>query len=385
MYFLATEDSWLVECDVMKAGSKSASGLRKSARVLLWSCILWFAISWAVHGFAYLFYLCLFYGLVLLILDVRRQSAARVSSAPVARKTPPKSVSTVPAPPKPARPSGLLNGRYEPLRQLKTGGMAVIVLAKDHQTNSQCVIKTPKPGAQDAYKLNVQKLTIEGAHLREFNHPRIVKFVDLFTHAGEPHLVVEYVQGQDLDTSFATRAAEENRVIKWAAQILDALQYIHLSGYVHRDLNPGNIMLKSNDDIVIIDFGTIKPRVVAGGTIVSKPGFEIPEQARGYADEKSDIYGVGSTLFYLLTCTPVGFLGSPDLSTFLMDRGVSQQWVRRIEQALQSSGRTDLAKFLISLGVSQQTANCITQALELDPKARFGNAQAMRTALSGRP
>lgn len=348
LYFLLFKGLYrLIKWGIMKAGSGGVSGLRKSALLLLWSSVLWFAISWVVDGFYYLFYACLFFGLVLLIIDKRRQMGVV--------KKPPAPVRTIAQPPAPPPPSRLLNARYEILRQLKTGGMAVIALAKDHQSNSQCVIKTPKPGAQDAYKLNVEKLRIEAAYLGQFSHPHIVRFVDLFTHEGELYLVVEYVQGQDLLTAFATRAAEENRVIKWASQILDALEYIHRLGLVHRDVNPGNIMLRGSDDIVIIDFGTAKPTAVAGGTVVSKAGFEVPEQARGYADEKSDIYGVGGTLFYLLTCTAPGFLGT-----------------------------ADVASVLVSRGIAEHLARCVNQALQIDPRSRFGSCQAMQTALRRR-
>ena len=348
LYYLLFKGLYrLIKWGIMKAGSGGVSGLRKTARILLWSSVLWFGLSWAVDGFAYLFYSCLFFGLVLLVLDKRTQMApVKKSRAPVR---------TIPQPPIPPAPTRLLNGRYEILRQIKTGGMAVIALAKDHQSNTQCVIKTPKPGTQDAYKLNVEKLRIEAAYLGQFSHPHIVRFVDLFTHEGELHLAVEYVQGQDLLAAFATRTADENRVIEWASQILDAMEYVHRLGLVHRDINPGNIMLRSSDDIVIIDFGTVKPTAVAGGTIVSKAGFEVPEQARGYADKKSDIYGVGGTLFYLLTCTAPGFIGAADVASVLVTRGISER-----------------------------IARCIDQALQMDPKSRFSSCRAMRTALGGR-
>lgn len=351
-YFLLFKGLYrLIKWGIMKAGSGGVSGLRKTARILLWSSVLWFGLSWAVDGFAYLFYSCLFFGLVLLVLDKRTQrGVVKTPSIPVATKKPSTPVGPVPQP-----PIEWLNGRYEKERDLRPGGMAVIILAKDHKTNSQCVIKTPRHDTKHDPKINIDKLTIEAAYLRQFNHPNIVKFVDLFTHDGELHLVVEYVQGEDLREACASVPADENRVIKWAAQILDALQYVHRSGFVHRDLNPGNIMLRRSDDIVIIDFGTVKPTAVDGSSVVEKDGFKIPEQARGYADEKSDIYGVGGTLFYSLTCTPPGFLGA-----------------------------ADVASLLVSRGISERTAKCINQALQMDPNSRFGSAQAFRTALCGR-
>ena len=323
---------------IIKTGIVSGSRLRIAARFLLWASVLWFGLYWLETLFAYLFYCCLFFGLVLFVSD-------KIAQRGVIKK------------PSPTPTTELLGGRYEVERQLRAGGMAMITVARDQQTNTKCVIKTPKPAiTQSDYNLNVEKLTIEAAYLRQFNHPNIVRFVDLFTHNEELHLVVEYIQGEDLLMAFASVPAEENRVIKWAGQILDALQYIHRAGLIHRDLNPGNIMLRSSDDIAIIDFGTLKPVAADAGTIVRKSGFDVPEQlSQGYSDKRSDLYGVASTLLYVLTCTPPGSLG-----------------------------RTDPTSFLESKGVSQGLARCIGQALQMDSKLRFADAAAMRMALFGR-
>jgi serine/threonine-protein kinase len=250
--------------------------------------------------------------------------------------------------------SNLLNNRYQEEKQLKIGGMAVISLAEDVQTDLLCIIKTPRTDTSHDPKINIDKLTMEAAYLRQFDHPNIVKYVDLFTHHNILHLVVDYVDGKDLLTAFAAKPAEESRVIKWAGQILDALEYVHRAGVVHRDLNPGNIMLRRDDDnVVIIDFGTLKPAAVDSGTVVSKPGFEVPEQiTRGYSDVKSDLFGVGGILFYLLTSTAPGFIGSQDI-----------------------------VELLVTKGVTQQTAKCIEQALRITPAERFQSAAVMRRAL----
>ena len=249
----------------------------------------------------------------------------------------------------------LLNSRYQIEKQLEKGGMAIITLARDIKTGSYCVIKTPRYDTLHDTTINIEKLTLEDTVLRQLNHPNIVKYLDMFTHDKIPHLVVEYIEGDNLFDVFSREPADESRVIQWGEQILDALEHIHRFWLIHRDVNPGNIMLKRDDKVVIIDFGTAKPVNREGSTVVKTPGFEVPEQvATGYSDERSDLFGVGGTLFYLLTSTPPGFIGN-----------------------------RNVAQFLLSKGVSNRTARCIAQALQMDANFRFQSAAAMRRALCG--
>jgi len=249
----------------------------------------------------------------------------------------------------------LLNNRYGFMKQLRLGGMAIIELATDTKNDKLCVIKKPRMDTQHDIKINGEKIAIEAAYLMQFNHPNIVRYIDLFSYDNLIHLVVDFVEGEDLFRSFAQVPASESRVIKWAGQILDALEYVHKRGVVHRDINPGNIMLrKSDDNVVIIDFGTIKSVAVDHGTVVGKPGFEVPEQiARGYSDERSDIYGVGSVLFYVLTSKPPGSIGKAE----------------------------NLDYELRQHGVSERMSKCVEQSLQMDAKLRFSSASAMRKAL----
>lgn len=249
----------------------------------------------------------------------------------------------------------LLNGCYQMEKQLRKGGMAIIILARDIRTDSYCVIKTPRYDTPHDTTINIEKLTLEATVLRRLNHPNIVKYLDMFTHDNVLHLVVEYVEGDNLFDVFSRKPADESRVIQWGEQILDALDHIHRFGLIHRDVNPGNIMLKRDDKVVIIDFGAAKPVVQGRGMVVKTPGFEVPEQvATGYADERSDLFGVGGTLFYLLTSTPPGSIGNRNVATLLLSKGVSNR-----------------------------TARCIAQALQVDASLRFQGAVAMRRALCG--
>jgi len=255
------------------------------------------------------------------------------------------------------RQTNLLNGRYELTREgYKEGGMAIINVAKNYQDLVWVIIKTPRSVSGHAMQLNIEKLKQEAEYLKRVDHQNIVKFIDFFyDQDGMPNLVLEYIDGGDLLNRYKFAPADEQTAVKSCWQILDALEYIHGSGFIHRDLNPGNIMVRGNGEIALIDFGTIKSSGYSSDTVFFKPGFVIPEvSAKGYADKRSDIYGVGSTLYYMLTCERPGFIKERDVVSLLIEKGVSQR-----------------------------TAKCVDQALQLDPNFRFQSADAMRRALTG--
>ncbi len=248
----------------------------------------------------------------------------------------------------------LLNNRFQEIKHIKTGGMATITLARDTKTGKQCIVKKPKSDPDpDLHKIFTDKLAMEAVYLRNFNHPGIIKFIDMFTCENELFLVVEFIDGDDLGYVFAKVSANEGTFLHLARQILAALDYIHCQGMVHRDFNPGNIMMRKDNTIVIIDFGTVKSASAsAGSTEVRKPGFEAPEQAMCINDTRTDIYQAGGTLYYMLTCTTPASL----------------------------AGR-DVYSALIRKGISDRTARCIAQALRFDPNQRFQSVKVMSQAL----
>jgi serine/threonine protein kinase len=378
------------------------SGARITSFVFFGLCVLFFILAWALgSGWAWPFYISLAVGLIALIVDYNNKK--KVSTPRQEKTSPPWVPPVVPPPPPiiitdpdpltpmpklikterdafnetlgkapnapsappppppppvmPPRPKGLINGRYELVKKLKDGGMAEVYLVKDWDNGQkQVVIKKPRSDTDHSTELNVDKLRQEADYLRKANHPNIVKFLDLFQDEGRlPNLVEDYVNGGDLLTRFRSSPADEQSAVRWAVQILDALEYIHNSGFIHRDLNPGNIMANQNNNITLIDFGTVKSSGFSSDTVFFKPGFVIPEvAAKGYADTRSDIYGVGGTLYYMLTCDRPGFI---------KDR--------------------DVVAILAAKGITQRTAKCVDQALQLDPNFRFQRAEAMRRALTG--
>lgn len=338
--------------------------LRKVALIIFGSCLLWFLLSVADPEniiFTVLFFLSIFAGGILLYAG---QQAAR---RPGPSKPTVNNVDSAQRAGDRGKPPGgsagqirqiadeVINGQYRLIRELKRGGMSVIWLADDLKLKDKCVIKIPRFDTPHNPVINEEKINIEANLLRQMKHGHIVGYRDLFRLNGVSHLVIEYIEGDDLFAKVNKTKVDEKRAVSWCDQILDALEYIHSFKLVHRDINPWNIMVRlSNDDLVIVDFGTTKTTSIDGATMVTKSGFEIPEQAsRGYADERSDIYGAGSVLFYMVTATPPGLINTHNIQKLLMEH----------------------------YSVSAKLAKCIEQSLQLDASKRFQGARAMRAAL----
>jgi len=270
----------------------------------------------------------------------------------------------------------IVNGRYEVgLSSHKQGGMATVWLAIERKTGTRCIVKTPRRGTSmdNVYQ---EKLMLEAGYLKRLKHPGIVKYVNDFYHKGEFYLVIEYLDGETLMASSPRTPFDEEQVISWSRQLLDALSYMHANGIVHRDINPKNIMLCSDRAVKLIDFGTAKN--IDGiakdkgnhdpFTQITNKGFDIPELFMGGAtDQRCDICGLAQTCIYLLT------LNNPNK---ICSGLFKSNWPRSYSEA------TAIADYLVAAGISNRTAKCLAQCILFSPDNRFANAQAMRSALS---
>ncbi len=269
----------------------------------------------------------------------------------------------------------IVNGRYALITPLfKQGGMATIWRALERKKGMPCIIKTPRRGTT-MDNVYLEKLLLEASYLKRLHHPNIVRYIEDFYHKGEFHLVLEYLNGEPLLTLSPRSPLEEQQVVLWACQLLDALAYIHAAGIVHRDVNPKNIMLCSDGTVKLIDFGTAKnldpdkdKTYYDSFTQITNKGFDIPELFIGRkSDHRCDLCGLAQTCIYLLT------LDEPNDICLKLFR---YNWPRSFSEA------AVLADHLISLGVSKRVARCLAQAVMFSPDDRFADARAMQAALA---
>jgi len=209
-------------------------------------------------------------------------------------------------------PGDTLGSRYEILRFLSKGGMGAVYLARDKRfsnVNKLVAVKEMISAVRDSVtsRISLETFEREANMLASLSHPAIPKVFDYFHQERRAYLIIEYIEGTDLESLLAEIdfALPQEKVVNWGVQACEVLSFLHNhkpSSVVFRDMKPANIMLKDDGRIVLIDFGIAK-LFQAGkrGTMIGTEGYSPPEQYRGIAEPRGDVYALGATLHHLLT------------------------------------------------------------------------------------
>ncbi len=203
----------------------------------------------------------------------------------------------------------VLRGRWQVVDYLGQGGMGTVYLARDlNLDNRKCVVKRLRDDFfRDEDKEKAQQFFLREAKvLSKLQHPNIVLVLDSFREDEEYYLVMEYVEGHNLQDMLREREEpfSEDQVLGWSKQICEVLHYLHAHDppVIYRDLKPSNIMIDTKDNVKLVDFGIARLYQDDGdNTHVVSQGYSPPEQYWGGADPRSDIYALGATMYFLLT------------------------------------------------------------------------------------
>ena len=268
----------------------------------------------------------------------------------------------------------LCNGKYKIERVLGKGGFGITYLAKQkvsvagalgtidaeievtikeffmkelcNRDEASSIVTVPSTGSAELVEKFRQKFIKEAKNISKLNHPHIIKVLDVFEENGTAYYVMEYIDGGSLSDLIEKKGSlSEVETLKYTRQIADALQYIHAHNMNHLDVKPGNILLRQNGDVVLIDFGMSKNYDLAGEQTTSSPigvsvGYAPIEQSRvgglGMFSPATDIYSLGATMFKMLTGQ------TPPEATAVFDEGlpempssVSDKTKKVIEKAMQ--------------------------------------------------
>lgn len=205
----------------------------------------------------------------------------------------------------------LLDGRYELLEAIGSGGMSIVYKARLNNVNKLFALKTLnfQVQAKDNIKIRFAR---EIDLLLKLEHPHIVSVQDcLYGPNCQPYLVMDLLRGVTLEQEVARAGALPwERVRKIMIQVCAAVKYAHQHQIVHRDLKPGNIMLLENevDFVKVLDFGLAligenTRKITQSGEFWGSPPYASPEQVKGNntADQRSDIYSLGCVMYELLS------------------------------------------------------------------------------------
>lgn len=201
-----------------------------------------------------------------------------------------------------------LDGRYEIQEIIGVGGMSVVYKAYDSVDDRIVAVKVLK----DEFLTNddfVRRFKNESKAIALLSHPNIVKVYDVSFGEKLQYIVMEYVDGITLKEYIQKQQTITwNEALFFTTQILKALQHAHDKGIVHRDVKPQNIILLSNGDIKVADFGIARfsrsDTKTLTDSAIGSVHYISPEQAKGeFTDEKADIYSVGVVLYEMLTGT----------------------------------------------------------------------------------
>ncbi len=199
----------------------------------------------------------------------------------------------------------LVGGRYRIGELIARGGMASVYRAHDEQLDRPVAIKLMRPELAEDPGFTA-RFEAEARSAASVGHPNVVSIYDVGTDDAS-YIVMELVEGGDVAGLIAReRPLKPTRAAQIAADAASALQAAHDAGVVHRDVKPGNILLRADGRATVADFGiaraTGEGTLTKTGAMLGSVDYFSPEQARGErADERSDVYGLGVVLYELLT------------------------------------------------------------------------------------
>jgi serine/threonine protein kinase/tetratricopeptide (TPR) repeat protein len=268
-------------------------------------------------------------------------------------------------------------GNYEILEEVGRGGMGVIYRARQRHSGRIVALKRVIAYHADSHE-TLARFRREAEAAASLDHPNILPVYEVSeTQDGLPFFSMKFATGGSLRTGASGLRSEPRECVRLMAKIARAIEYAHTHGILHRDLQPGNILLDARGEPLVSDFGLAKwldeeSDLTRTLTTFGTPGYIAPEQAEGaHFGPAADIYSLGAILFNLFAGRPP-FIGANALS---------------VVQQTAATPAPKLRSFVPSL--DRDLEIIVGRCLERDPKARYQTAAALAEDLErwleGRP
>ncbi|XZE52257.1 serine/threonine-protein kinase [Planctomycetaceae bacterium SH139] len=200
-------------------------------------------------------------------------------------------------------------GDYELIDEIARGGMGVVYKAKQISLSRTIALKMILSG-QLADDNEVRRFRLEAEAAANLDHPNIVPIYDIGDHNGQHYFTMKLIEGCTLTDFSPDLRGNYNQIVELVAKIADAIHHAHQRGILHRDLKPGNVLIDTDQQPLVTDFGLARKLesdrgVTQTGAVVGTPGFMSPEQASGKGvTTATDIYSIGAILYELLCGRP---------------------------------------------------------------------------------
>jgi hypothetical protein len=270
------------------------------------------------------------------------------------------------------------------LEQLGIGGMGVVYRARQHGPDRIVALKLIRPDlletlSSEQRRKTIERFVTEAQAAAQLEHDHIVSVYEVGEHDGRPFYSMRYVQGASLHDLLQAGPLEGGRAAAYLEPVARAVHEAHRHGILHRDLKPHNILVEARGDRPLVaDFGLAKllqggPEITRTGDLMGTPPYMSPEQAQGSASltVASDVYGLGATLYALLTGRPP-FQGDDPVQT-----------LRRVVEDEAAPPRT------LNPDVDRDLETICLKCLEKEPRKRYASAEEvadrLQLFLEGKP
>ncbi len=255
-------------------------------------------------------------------------------------------------------------GRFRPTRVIGQGGQGVVFLARDPDLDRLVAVKTLTRRCADP-----GRMVTEARHAARLQHPNIVTLLEIGTHEQLPFLVYQYAEGTSLKQMLDTRQPiPPARAIELMLRILEGIGHAHRAGILHRDLTPGNILIDTEGNPRILDFGisSLVGMSATGNNVLGTPNYMSPENLTGgEVGPAADIFSLAVILHEMLTGHPLIVADNPMTAIYKV------------------VNETFLPPSMANPAVDPQLDEIVMRGLERDPARRYANAQEFIDALKG--
>ena len=259
--------------------------------------------------------------------------------------------------------------KYEVLQKVGEGGMATVYRGRHTTLDRSVAIKVLHPHLSSSTR-NRKRFAREARAIEQLRHENILEIFDYSGASAEDcYIVTEFVPGETLTEHLREVGRLPSEVAAIVGRALcDGLAYAHSMGVLHRDLKPDNVMVRVDGTIKLMDFGIARfldeSQVTMTGALVGSPAFMSPEQAREHdLDQRSDLFALGTLLFYLVT----GHLPFAGSNPSLILKNVIE------------GNRPNVSELAPTM--SARLADVIERLMATNPDDRFPTAEAAGDAL----